>query len=573
MSSQKIAQVIDCGGAHVAAGFFSAKDGNISLDAFYTENIGADFTSDEEWITAVFQGLKAIHQQRKFSGAVSLVIPGHLLLTKFLKIPHVAKSKRDQIVQFEAQQNIPFPLNEVVWDYEVVADDGAEFEVALVAVKLEIIDQLCTEIARLGVEVNLVEPSCMAQYNAFHHTHSEPGENILIANIGGKSSNLLFISETGFFVRNITLAGNTVTQAIAEETGLDTADAEAAKWDYIAAAHTGTESASGDFSKHVDAFLRRLVMEATRSIVNFRRQSGEEKVDRIYVTGGGALVPGVVEHLQEKLNLPAEYYNPLEGIVIGPEVDADYVEGYRHNVGELLGCALREFGGTKTHFNLIPPLIARQIDFRRRKPVLMAAVALLVLALIMPIYSARQTALIYEENISELDGRLFPVQRIYNDYQQAAGRIDEATEQIAALKGLSESRANWVDFFNDIQQRLVSVEDVWLERMEIVRGNGAPAQQRQQTSSLFQQPQQAFVDDEDEDQRPEVRIHLSGRMLDRENPLERASPDTRIRVSALFESILESEYIVRRYNEEFDTSALGILRFDVTLVVDPDRPL
>ena len=144
MSSQKIAQVIDCGGTHVAAGFFSAQDGNIALDSFHTENIGGDFTSDEEWITAVYQGLKTIQRERKFSGTVSLILPGHLLLTKFLKIPHVAKSKRDQIVQFEAQQNIPFPLNEVVWDYEVVADDGAEFEVALVAVKLEIIDQLCT---------------------------------------------------------------------------------------------------------------------------------------------------------------------------------------------------------------------------------------------------------------------------------------------------------------------------------------------------------------------------------------------------------------------------------------------
>ena len=571
MSSQKIAQVIDCGGTHVAAGFFSAQDGNITLDAFHTENIGSDFTSDEEWITAVYQGLQAIQRERKFSGTVSLILPGHLLLTKFLKIPHVAKSKRDQIVQFEAQQNIPFPLNEVVWDYEVVADDGAEFEVALVAVKLEIVDQLCTEVARLGVEVDLVEPSCMAQYNAFHNTHPEQGENVLIANIGGKSSNLLFISESGFFVRNITLAGNTLTQAIADETGQSPADAEAAKWEYIASAHAGGESASGAFGKHVDSFLRRLVMEMTRSIVNFRRQSGEDNVHRIYVTGGGGLVPGVAEHLQEKLNLSTDYYDPLEGVTLGPEVDADFAEGYRHNIGELLGCALRTLGGTKTHFNLIPPLIARQIEFRRKKPMLMTAMVLLVLSLILPVYSARHTALIYEDNISELDGRLLPVQQIYNNYRQATERIEEAREQIAALKGLSESRANWVDFFNDVQQRLVSVEDVWLERMEITRA--APAAQQQQTGGLFQGYQEPVEQELNGRDRPEVRLRLTGRMLDQENPRDRVSPDTRMRVSALFESILESQYIASKQNEEFDTSTEGILRFEVTLIVDPDRPL
>ncbi len=569
MSSHKITQVIDCGGTHVAAGFFSATNGSVTLDAFYTENIGCDYTNDDEWISAVYQGVEAIHQQRKLAGAVSLVIPGHLLLTKFLKIPHVAKSKRDQIVRFEAQQNIPFPLNEVVWDYEVVADDGTEFEVALVAIKLDIIDQLCTEIARFGVEVNLVEPSCMAQYNGFHHTHSQDDENILIANIGGRSSNLLFISETGFFVRNVTLAGNTLTQAIAEETGQPLADAEVTKWEYIAEAHEKGE-AGEPYGKQVDAFLRRLVMETTRSIVNFRRQSGESKVDRVYLTGGGALLPGMTEHLAEKLDLPTEHYNPFESITLGAGVDADYVQSHPHHVGELFGCALRELGESKTHFNLVPPLIAKQIEFRKRKPIIMAAAVLLVGSLVLPIYSAGHTVMAYQDTIAEIDARLNPVQRNYNEYRRITERIEEASDQIAALKGLSESRANWVDFFNDLQRRLTEVEDVWLERLEITRSGGGA---QQTTGGLFGGAQQQQPQNDREVDRPQVRLHISGRMLDRENPLERASPDTRVRVSALFDSILESQYITRKENEEFDTSSPGILRFDVTLIADPDSPL
>ncbi len=566
MSSQKFAQVIDCGATHVSAGFFSGRDGSVTLEGFYSEPIGCDFSNDEEWISAVFQAAEAIHRQRKFRGSVSIILPGHLLLTKFLKIPHVAKSKRDQIVRFEAQQNIPFPLNEVVWDYEVVADDGAEFEVALVAVKLDVVDRLCSEISRLGVEVQMVEPSCMAQYNGFSYTHAGTEENVLVANLGGKSSNLLFISESGFFVRNISLAGNALTQALAQETGQSLADAEAAKWERVAAAFEGGDTQG--LEHHLDAFLRRLVMETTRSIVNFRRQSGEEKVDRVYLTGGGALVPGVVEHLGEKLKLPVEYYSPLDYVELGAEVDSDFAAGYQHHVGELLGCALHQLGEPRTHFNLLPPQIARQIHFRKKKPFLMAAAVVLVGAAYLPIYSAGHTAFVFEDKIAELDARLNPLQQLYRDYTGVRDRIEETRNQIAALKGLGESRANWIDFFGDLQQRLGSVEDVWVERLEIVRSNG-DARARAGSGGIFGGQRET----ERRETGGEVRLRLVGRMLDRENPLERASPDTRARVSALFESILESDYISSKRDEVFDTSTHGILRFEVTLVVDPERPL
>ena len=565
MSSQKFAQVIDCGATHVSAGFFSGKDGAVTLEGFYTESIGCDFSNDEEWITGVYQAVESIHQQRKFRGNVAIIVPGHLLLTKFLKIPHVAKSKRDQIVRFEAQQNIPFPLNEVVWGYEVVADDGAEFEVALVAVKLDIVDRLCSEITRLGVEVQLVEPSCMAQYNAFRCSHPDNSENVLIANIGGKSSNLLFISEGGFFVRNITLAGNGLTQAIADETGQSLADAEAEKWEDVGAAFDSGDAAR--YQQHIDAFLRRLVMETTRSIVNFRRQSGEEKIDRIYLTGGGSLVPGMAEHLSEKLKMPVDYYTPFEAVALGSRVDEDFAAGFQHNIGELLGCALRELGEPATHFNLLPPLIARQIRFRKKKPLIMAAALVLVGAAYMPIYSAQHTAFVFEDKIAEIDTRLNPLERIYREYSEVRDQVRNTRERIAAMKGLSESRANWIDFFGDLQERLAEVEDVWIERLEIVRSNGGQAR-ASGSGGLFGGQQQ-----EESGGSGDVRLQLTGRMLDRENPLERASQDTRARVSALFESILESQYIESKRDEVFDTSNPGILRFEVTLVVDPDRPL
>jgi len=141
------------------------------------------------------------------------------------------------------------------------------------------------------------------------------------------------------------------------------------------------------------------------------------------------------------------------------------------------------------------------------------------------------------------------------------------------LQGLGESRGNWIDFFQDIQQRLTEVEDVWLERMEIVRSNGAPQERRAGGGLFRQEGPEPDVEELDENERAPVRLRFVGRMLDRENPLETASQDTRVRVRALFNSMLRSEFISRIENEEFDVGTPGILRFDVMMAVDPERPL
>ena len=75
--------------------------------------------------------------RRKVSGVSSIAVPGHLALTKFIKTSSVAKEKRGKIIAFEAAENIPYPLNEVVWDYLVVADDSFDIDVMLTAVKFD----------------------------------------------------------------------------------------------------------------------------------------------------------------------------------------------------------------------------------------------------------------------------------------------------------------------------------------------------------------------------------------------------------------------------------------------------
>lgn len=129
-----------------------------------------------------------------------------------------------------------------------------------------------------------------------------------------------------------------------------------------------------------------------------------------------------------------------------------------------------------------------------------------------------------------------------------------------AIQGLAESKSNWINFLSDLQERLYEVEDVWLEKLQVVRST------RQSTPPA---PRQAAAAKEAEP----LKLTLTGRLLDRNNPVSKVSNDSRARVETLLKSFKDSNFILDVQDERFDTSQPGILRFDFTLLVNPRNPL
>ena len=110
-----------------------------------------DYSEDDAWLGAVEVALLELSQVHKISGKASFIIPGNQVLTKNIRIPHVEEAKRAQIIAFEAQQNIPYPLHEVVWDSQVVGDDGVETEVLFIACKSSVVGEFCQSVSVAGV--------------------------------------------------------------------------------------------------------------------------------------------------------------------------------------------------------------------------------------------------------------------------------------------------------------------------------------------------------------------------------------------------------------------------------------
>lgn len=593
---------VDVGAGHVACGVFSAgATGRLVLQHFALEPHSADPSHEGRWAVEVAQSLGAVGSRRKLSGPCSLSVPGHLALTKFVKTPSVAKEKRGKIIAFEAAENIPHPLEEVVWDYAVVSDDSFDLEVMLAAVKFDAMQALCMAADAAGFPVERAIPAGLALCNAFRYNHPNVAESVLVAAVGARSTNLLFVEGPRFYLRTLPLAGNTVTHLIAEELRIDFSQAEVLKIQVLSGQSDLPANSPSRLAvqRAAQSFASRLQLEITRSTINHRRHTGSAAPVALYLTGGGSLIGELPAAMAEKLKIPVERFDPLKQVDLSADARAAGAEGARAILADLVGLATRLVSKAEPEASLLPPAITEAIAFRKRQPMYVVAAALVVIALIPPIVHLHTVASATLQHVAKIDDELMPLRSLENRNAENLRQIDEAKKQIEALRVAYDTKANWVNFLADLQDRLIKVEDVWLERLQVVRPvvstemtegaepaaeASAPAPERpagaERTASADAAPAPAEPGQEPAGEpkppgreREPVRLTLSGRLLDVANPQSKVSTESLERVKRLLAGFVGSQFITAVENERFDTTQNGLLRFDFTLVVNSKKPL
>lgn len=151
---------------------------------------------------------------------VKCTLPAQATFSRLVKIPSFSQDEFSKTVAFEAQQNIPYPLAEVTWDYKTVADAlSQEPEVLIVAAKNDLLDEWTAGIAESKLKLSTIDLSPLAIYNAFRYNYGEPEGCSLLIDLGARTTNLLFIETGKFFVRTISSGGNALTAAVAKEFG------------------------------------------------------------------------------------------------------------------------------------------------------------------------------------------------------------------------------------------------------------------------------------------------------------------------------------------------------------------
>jgi len=564
MSSSK-QLIINCGASHITAASAESVSGNLELERLVSLPLKYDYTDDEGWLDAVRDGLRELTQRHKFAGKATIIIPGNQVLTKTIRIPHVEESKRAQILAFEAQQNIPYPLHEVVWDSQVVGDDGVETEILFIACKSNTIDEICESITSAGLTPEKINAATILEFNALEFSYAGAEEDLLLINIGARSTNLLFKNADGFFVRNIQLGGNTLTQSIADSLGKSFPQAEELKSKFFnGELDYGNENSGAKLLQGAaDGFIRRVSQEVTRSIVNYRRQKKGAAPQRILLTGRGSQLKGLAEKLAESQKTPVDFFDPLQGVSLGEQITSD-AEVLRLETTEIIGEACAGQVASPAGVNLLPDDLQQEMAFNAKKPFLMIAAVCLALAPWPAFLAYQQKAAAYQAEARALEKEAMPLQGWQNEIFETAEKAQAVSAQIAQVIELINSKSNWIQFFAELQSSLMQAEDVWLDNLSVVREDEDNGKE---------------TTDAGTEEKETYEIVLTGKMLVRDsaNGGEVGRDVLTNRINFLNSSFETSEFVdssrLTKINWESLNSGLNVLPFTINLVVDTSKKL
>ena len=189
---------------------------NSFLISFDHTDLPATNGDEDAWISEVEVALLDLCREKGLKGEASFILPGNVLLSKTLRVPKVELEKQKKVVAFELSQKMPFPLENLLWDFLVIDDDGIEQEILSFAIKPEVVEKLIQVIFRCGIIPKLFTPGSALDFHAVQEVNAnEQLEDSLFINFGAKTTNLTFISSSGFLLRSLSFGGNQLTEALA----------------------------------------------------------------------------------------------------------------------------------------------------------------------------------------------------------------------------------------------------------------------------------------------------------------------------------------------------------------------
>lgn len=280
------------------------------------------------------QGIK----NQNFATSVS----GHSVIIKKITLPAMSPEELAESIQWEAEQYIPFDINDVNLDYVPLNQGADNVDIILVAVKKEKISDYTSVITQAGKAPALVDVDGFALQNAYELNYEvDDHKAVALVNIGASVSNVNILSGgESLFWRDITFGGNQYTDAIQRELNLSFEMADTLKRGQPAGDYTVEQvipvlnSVSEDFAG-----------ELRKTIDFFTATSGTDGVDEVILAGGGAAVLNLESILSEKFGIPVETMNPFRNIQINEgDFNPEWISDVAPSMAIAVGLAIRKLG-------------------------------------------------------------------------------------------------------------------------------------------------------------------------------------------------------------------------------------
>ena len=467
MLNTKTFLTVDFGAGSLKLAEFETNDaGGLSLKSFAIKPLGLEGSQDATREATILKALQETLAEKGIkSKNVNVCAPGFHVFSKFVKLPPVDATKVTQIIQYEAQQNVPFPLAEVVWDYQILGSAASgELEVLLVAIKSDVVEGLFRVAASAKLKLSLCDASPAALCNAFRYNYGDLEDCTMLLDIGAKTSNLLFFEKGKVFSRSINLGANTITQDFANESKLKFDEADKIKiaegFVSLGGAYEEPENAhQAAISKIARQFMTKLHIQVNQTIQFYRGQQGGAQPQRLFLSGGASIMPYTAQFFAEKLNIPVEYFNPLRNVQIDPAVNLEELARVAHSLGEVVGLGLRNLAHCPVEMNLMPESTLRWQAFNERKPYFLATVFSLVLVAFAVGFLYEKLAQAKEMEIEDLQPKVSQMTEKSDRFKQAYSKLQTTKNNAAQITAWMEDRYYWGDTLEELRSALIRSED------------------------------------------------------------------------------------------------------------------
>lgn len=456
--------VLDIGTSAIRLAELSPTKEGYQLSRYYQRELNIDPAMDEEdKAERRREILQQLLKEAKIRSRRTVVaVPGQSVFTRNRPLPPVPEYKVTQIVRYEIQQQIPFSLDQIALDYQVLGrTEAGGYDVMMAAIKVDVVEKQLEILRKVKRSIDIVDVAPIAAYNWLKQTgeFGEDGQCVALIDIGATTTDIVIQRDNQFrFTRSLHVGGNDVTTAIASNFNMSFEDAEKLKREK-GFAPTGDPQRDGRGGEVIGRVLGRLVSEINRSFAYFRSQPGGGPVQRVVVTGGGACMRNIIPYLHRSLGVEVRIAQPLAGLAISPK--ANEASEHPEQACVALGLALRCCQNVPIQINLIPPRV-REVARRKEQVfywVLSLATMYLILASIIPVTAEKdkqvqQRIRMLNMVLAEYDASLVgdPQARsdFEDDYQFVTDDVQKFRTDVGQLDDMKKYRNFWLTYFKAI---------------------------------------------------------------------------------------------------------------------------
>lgn len=403
-------------------------------------------------------------------GPIAVSVSGQMAFQKFAAIPMAGGSEKfEQMVRYEVEQGIPFPIDEMVCDRQVLGEtENGDTSVMIVAAKVDQVEAITNVLSGLGFKPEIVDIAPLALVNAIRFNSGDDESCVVALDIGAKTTSLVIAEGDKVYTRAIPVAGNAVTKEIANALGCSTEEAEQRK---RTQAYVSLGGVTEDEDETVDRIAKacrttmtRLNAEISRSINFYRSQQHGSAPVRLYLTGGSALLAQIDQFFTDQLGIEVVFFNPFERIKIAKTVDTTALDSDAAQIAATVGLALHQVKGSHFKINLLPPSIVQAKAEMAKIPYLIAGGIGLVASLVLVGLSIGGTTAELETRLNEARDVESRLSSMAGQIKKATAELEEKQAEVDAIRALIDSRAKALNRLKDVRASLA--EGMWITSWE-----------------------------------------------------------------------------------------------------------